>query len=201
MKNIIKLGFTLALFAVISCVLLAFVNNITAPVISDLEAKKEQEALKMVLPNATKYIPAGANLVSLAISNCGADIGSIKISQIFKAVDADEKTIGYAANITGPTFESSSILLGLDTDMTITGVNILQTTDTPGGQKLRDYRTSKVTQGKTWTEQFAGVTPLVSYVTDTDYEIISGATISSAGIASMIKAGTDVINAFAKADK
>ena len=44
MKNIIKLGLILGLFAVVSCALLAVVNNFTAPVIKKLEAEKEQQA-------------------------------------------------------------------------------------------------------------------------------------------------------------
>ena len=63
MKNIIKLGLILGLFAVVSCALLAVVNNFTAPVIKKLEAEKEQQALKMVLPSASQYIAADSETV------------------------------------------------------------------------------------------------------------------------------------------
>lgn len=201
MKNIIKLGLVLGLFAVISCTLLAVVNNFTDPVIKKLEAEKEQQALKLVLAGAKDYIPADQDAVNAAISSCSEEIGSVVISKIFKAVDENNATIGYAANITGPTFENSTILLGMNADMVITGVNILKSTDTPGAQKMKDYKTSKASQNKSFTEQFAGINPSSSFENGKDYETISGATISSAGVSSMIKIGSGVIKAYADANK
>ncbi|MDD5810637.1 MAG: FMN-binding protein [Treponema sp.] len=201
MKNIIKLGLILGLFAVVSCALLAVVNNFTAPVIKKLEAEKEQQALKMVLPSASQYIAADSETVNAAIASSGINLGSTVISGIFKAVDENNETIGYAANITGPTFETSTILLGMDTDMTITGINILKTTDTPGSQKMKDYKTSKASSNKSFTEQFAGVKPFESFEDGKDYETISGATLSSAGISNMIKLGIGVIKTYATKNK
>ena len=201
MKNIIKLGLILGLFAVVSCALLAVVNNFTAPVIKKLEAEKEQQALKMVLPSASQYIAADSETVNAAIASSGINLGSTVISGIFKAVDENNETIGYAANITGPTFETSTILLGMDTDMTIPGINILKTTDTPGGQKMKDYKTSKASSNKSFTEQFAGVKPFESFEDGKDYETISGATLSSAGISNMIKLGISVIQTYAAKNK
>ncbi|MCR5613114.1 FMN-binding protein [Treponema sp.] len=198
MKKIIKLGLILGIYASVSCCLLAVVNSFTAPVIEKLEIEKEQNALKLVLSSASNYFPADAAEIEDAVSKCGQEIGSITINKIFKAVDADGNTIGYAANITGPTFEKSTILMGMDSQMMITGVNILKTTDTPGAQKLADYKTSKVTTGKSWAGQFEGVYPLESFETNKDYEVISGATISSGGIAAMIKAGSAVIKSYAE---
>lgn len=200
MNKIVKLGFTLGIYAAISCCLLAVVNNFTSPVIAQHEAEKENQSLKIVIP-ATKYIPASEQELSNAIANCGIEVSPIVISKIYKAVDNSEQTLGYAANITGPTFEKSTILLGMDSQMMITGVNILKTTDTPGAQKLSDYRTKKVTQNKTWTAQFEGVYPMESFEVDRDYEIISGATLSSGGIATMIKTGASVIKSYANANK
>lgn len=201
MKNIIKLGLILGLFAVVSCALLAVVNNFTAPVIKKLEAEKEQQALKLVLPQAAQYFAADSETVNAAIASSGINLGSTVISGIFKAVNENNETIGYAANITGPTFETSTILLGMDTDMTITGINILKTTDTPGGQKMKDYKTSKVSSNKSFTEQFAGIKPFESFEDGKDYETISGATLSSAGVSNMIKLGMGVIKAYADANK
>lgn len=201
MKKIIKLGLTLGVYACISCCLLAVVNNFTSPVIEKNETEKEQNALKEVLKDAKDYIAADKTEVEKITESCKNEIGSAKINKIFKAVDADNKIIGYAANITGPTFENSTILLGLNADMVVTGVNILKTTDTPGKQKMADYKTSKVTTGKTFTEQFIDKAPLSSFEAGIDYETISGATLSSGGVSNMIKAGTIVIKAYAASNK
>lgn len=201
MKNIIKLGFVLSLFAVISCVLLALVNNKTKPVIEKREAAKEQEALNLVLPSAKAYLPVDKETADKIISSVKKDTGSAKFNQLFKAVDNDNNVIGYAANITGPTFETTTILLGIDLNKTITGVSILKTTDTPGKQKMADYKTSKASSNKGFTEQFTGVAPLNSFEDGKDYETISGATLSSGGVSSMVKSGTIVLSELAELNK
>lgn len=202
MKKIIKLGLVLGIFACVSCVLLAVVNNFTAPEIERIENEKEQNALKSVLSGAAGYPKAGAEELKAVVDSCKAEIGSVKINKIFKAVDSTGNVIGYAANITGPTFETATILLGTDPEMKVTGVTILKTTDTPGKQKMADYKTSKVAakKGMSFTEQFRDCTA-EDFANGTNYETISGATLSSGGVANMIKAGIKVLEVYKASNK
>ena len=52
MKEPLKLGFTLAVFSVISCVSLAFVNSLTAPVIAEKKMTESAVAMKQVFAEA-----------------------------------------------------------------------------------------------------------------------------------------------------
>lgn len=197
--KIFKLGLILGIFAAVSCITLAVVNSFTAPVIAEYELQKEKEGLKIVLPDADSYLQVEDSDVKNAISSSGVTLGSIKIEKLYRAESLD--AVSYAAKITGPSYDTTTLLLGLDSDMKITGVHILATSDSPGfGQKAKDpsYRNSK---GTTFYGQFAGVSPLAGFEPNKDYEPISGATITSNGIRDMIKAGTQVIKAFADSNK
>ena len=55
MKQILKLGLTLAAFAVVSCLALAVVNNFTAPVIEKNNAAKTSAGLTVVFPQADSF--------------------------------------------------------------------------------------------------------------------------------------------------
>ena len=48
MKEMLKLGLTLAIFAAVACVALAFVNNLTAPTIAKVEQEKANAGMKTV---------------------------------------------------------------------------------------------------------------------------------------------------------
>ncbi len=50
MKEMIKLGLTLAIYAVISCTVLAVVNNFTAPKIAQNQENKVNQAMASFFP-------------------------------------------------------------------------------------------------------------------------------------------------------
>lgn len=196
MKHSVKLGAKLGLYSVASCVLLAVVNNFTSPVILERALQKEKEGLRIVFPLAENFEPISADEINLAVSMSKVELGSIKIETMYKALDNSNETKGFVAKLSGPTYDTSSLLVGINLDQSISGVHILSTSDSPGyGQKAADpkYLTSK---GVTFTAQFTGVKPLDSFERDTDYEIISGATMTSNGVTSMIKNGAKVIKAY-----
>lgn len=196
MIKTLKLGLILGLYAAASCLCLAIVNHFTSPVINEIALQKEKEGLKIVFPSASEYISVEKTEIDNAITESKVNLGSIKIESIYEAVDSEDKTLGYIAKITGPSYETTSLLLGLDNEQKITGLHILSTSDSPGyGQKALDpnFQTSR---GNTFYGQFKGLSPLVSFNAGSDYEIISGATITTDGITSMITVGTKVIKAY-----
>lgn len=175
MKQILKLGLTLAAFAVVSCLALAVVNNFTAPVIEKNNAAKTSAALTVVFPQADSFESVTAE----------KSINSTTIDGVWLAKNGDA-VLGGIAKVTGPTYDKATILVGFDKNMKISGVVILEISDSPGfGQNAKDssYKTSS---GKTFYEQFAGVDASKTVVSGTDFEAISGATITSVGIAALI---------------
>ena len=201
MKKTFKLGATLGIYAAVSCLCLAVVNSFTAPVIKEHEIQKENEGLRIVCPQASKFIPVEKAEIDSALSSVNEKFGSIAIVGMYRAVDSNNQDLGYIAKIKGPTYETTSLLLGLDLEQKITGVHILSTIDSPGyGQKAVDPKFS-TSKGKTFYGQFAGLSPLSSFERGSDWEIISGATITSNGISNMITAGSKVIKAYADSHK
>ena len=183
MKEALKLGVILALYAAAACFALAVVNNFTAPVIEKLAAEKESAALKMIFPDADGF----EKITEFENPNPSAAIDS------FYKVTKGGQTSGYAVKTTGPTYDTTTLVAGFGSDQKIAGVHILQTTDSPGfGQKAADpnYKNSK---GTTFYGQFAGVDASKPLALGADYEAISGATITSNTMGALISNAAAVV--------
>lgn len=176
MKNIIKLGLTLGLFAAVSCALLAVVNNWTAPIIAAASSGKTSGGLKVVFSDADSFE---------AVSGFEKNIDGTEINEVYSALKGGEK-IGTVVKATGATYDKSTILVGIDSNKKITGVIFLECSDTPGfGQNAasESYTTSK---GTTFYGQFAGLDGSKDLKLGADFEAVSGATITSTGVETMI---------------
>lgn len=183
MKEAFKLGVILALYAAAACFALALVNNVTAPTIERLALEKESAALKMIFPDADSFEK---------ITDASATNSSAAIDSFFKVIKGGQTT-GYAVKATGPTYDTTTLIAGFLPDLKIAGVHILQTSDSPGfGQKAADanYKNSK---GTTFYGQFAGVDASAPLVLGSDYEAISGATITSQTMGALISNAAAVV--------
>lgn len=181
----IKLGLVLAIYAAVSCAVLAVVNNVTSPVIAQNQINKANAAMKSVFADADSFDK---------VTDFNAPGGTIKIEAVYLAKKAG-KTIGGAAQVSGPTYDQGTIIVGLGTDGIVTGMQVLKNTDSPGfGQKAGDPN-FKLSNGKTFYGQFAGKAAKDGFILGETYDAISGATISSKGFASLVQAGTDVLSA------
>lgn len=178
--EMIKLGLILALYAAISCVVLAIVNNVTAPKIQQNQITKANNAMKKVLAadsfeQITDFEPS---------SN-----GTIKIEDMYLA-KKDGKVIGATCQVSGPTYEQATLIVGLDTTGTVTGVEFLKITDSPGfGLKANDP-TFIMPNGKTFYGQFEGKKAADGFTAGKNFDAISGATITSVGIGNLITEAT-----------
>ncbi len=172
MKDMLKLGFVLAVFAGVACVALALVNNLTAPVIAANENAKLTAALAEVMPDAKSYTdgvftPDGTNV---SVESCNV------------ARDAANGVIGAVVQVSGPTYDRMTILVGVTADKTLTGVKILANSDSPGfGQKASE---------PAFYEQFTGKSAELSFTVGTDFDGISGATITSRGVGALLQTAT-----------
>ena len=178
--EMIKLGLILALYAAISCVVLAIVNNVTAPKIQQNQITKANNAMKKVLAadtfeQITDFEPS---------SN-----GTIKIEDMYLA-KKDGKVIGATCQVSGPTYEQATLIVGLDTAGIVTGVEFLKITDSPGfGLKANDP-TFIMPNGKTFYGQFEGKKAADGFTVGQNFDAISGATITSVGIGNLITEAT-----------
>ena len=178
MKDFLKillLGLTLAIFAVVSCFALAVVNNFTSPVIAAHKAEKTALGLKVVFPEADSFEE---------VKDFPTKSGSTEIMEVYTAIKNGEKA-GTIIKATGATYDKVVMLVGTDTNKKITGVMFLENTDSPGfGQKASE---------ESFYGQFKGIDGTKPLVMGSDFEAISGATITSKGIETIINNVLEVI--------
>lgn len=182
MKEMIKLGLTLAIYAVISCTVLAVVNNFTAPKIAQNQENKVNQAM-------ASFFPGDGYTFESVSDYDAASVGTIKIENMIIA-KKDGKAVGGAAQVNGPTYDQATILVGMKADGTITGLQFLKNTDSPGfGLKANDP-TFTLSNGKTFFGQFEGKNAKDSFKAGETFDAISGATITSNGVANLLAEGT-----------
>ena len=189
MKDMIKLGLSLALYAVVSCTVLAVVNNFTSPKIEQNQIEKVNKAMKAFFPeegytfeSVTDYSPKSS--------------GTTKIENIIIARNAEGAVSGGAAQVSGPTYDTGTILVGMERDGTIRGLQFLKLTDSPGfGLKAKES-TFKLSNGKTFYGKFEGKNANDGFEAGKTFDAISGATITSNGIAGLMAFGTKTLSSY-----
>ena len=180
--SMIKLGLVLCAYAVVACALLAIVNNFTAPKIADNQAKKVSAAMQEFFPDSGLSFETVNDFTPPVV-------GAITVDEIYVAKKGNE-IVGGAAQVTGPTYDQGSILIGMKTDGSITGLKFLKLTDSPGfGLKANDP-TFKLPNGKTFYGQFEGKNAKSGFKAGQNFDAISGATITSVAVSSLINEGT-----------
>ena len=186
--SMIKLGLVLCAYAVVACTLLALVNNFTAPKIADNQAKKVSAAMQEFFPDS--------GLTFETVNDYKAPVvGAITVDEIYVA-KKNNKIVGGAAQVTGPTYDQGSILIGMKTDGSVTGLKFLKLTDSPGfGLKANDA-TFKLPNGKTFYGQFEGKNAKDGFTAGKNFDAISGATITSVAVSSLINEGTKNLFAY-----
>lgn len=169
MKEMLKLGLTLAIFAAVACVALAFVNNLTAPTIAKVGQEKANAGMKTVFADADTFEEVAG--FTSTVEN------GVTIDKVCYAIKNGTK-IGVVVQATGNTYDKATILVGINADKVITGINFLAISDTPGfGQKATE---------PAFYEQFAGLSATKALVPGTDFDGISGATITTDGVATIV---------------
>ena len=186
--SMIKLGLILAAYAVVACALLAVVNNFTAPKIADNQSKKVSAAMQ-------EFFPESGLTFETVNDFTPPVVGAITVDEIYVAKKGNE-IVGGAAQVTGPTYDQGSILIGIKTDGTVTGLKFLKLTDSPGfGLKANDA-TFKLPNGKTFYGQFQGKNAKSGFKAGENFDAISGAKITSVEVSSLINEGTKNLFAY-----
>ncbi len=172
--KMLKLGLTLAIFASVACLALAMVNIYTAPRIAEAQQAKANAGMTVVFENATSFeqveIPQ-------------TDTGSVTINSLFLAKDGDA-VAGAVVEATGPTYDEATMLIGFDLNRTITGIEFLALSDTPGfGQAAAE---------PAFKDQFKGLAVGDTVTPGTDFDGISGSTITTNGVSAILNAAVVV---------
>ena len=144
--------------------------------------------------NTWSMIKLGLILAAYAVVAC-ALLAVVNNFTAPKIADNQSKKVS-AAQVTGPTYDQGSILIGIKTDGTVTGLKFLKLTDSPGfGLKANDA-TFKLPNGKTFYGQFQGKNAKSGFKVGENFDAISGATITSVAVSSLINEGTKNLFAY-----
>ena len=160
--EILRVGLILFAITAVAALILAEVNGITAPVISSQKAEKVEEAMLLVLPEASGFEEAEAALDA-----------SSSVTQVFEsdagfAVMASPK--GYGGDI--------SMVVGINKSLEVTGISIISQSETAGlGAKCVE---------EDWQKQFVGKTENIEVSKNgakgNQIDAISSATITSRAV-------------------
>ncbi|MBP3365429.1 MAG: FMN-binding protein [Treponema sp.] len=179
--EMLRLGVTLALYAAAACTILAAVNMVTSVRIAQNKTDRANAAMKAVFPEADSFVPAESFSPA---QNASAVIQSVYLAK------QNGMTAGGVAEVSGPTYDRGTLMVGMKTDGTITGVQFLELTDSPGfGLKANDP-TFHLASGKTFCGQFEGKNARDGFLSGAHFDSISGATITSVAAGNLITEGT-----------
>jgi electron transport complex protein RnfG len=185
----IRLGITLALYATAACAILAAVNNSTAARIRQNKIEKATAAMKEVFSDADEFLQVQDFLP--------AENSSVTIQGVYVAKSGGKK-IGGVVQVSGPTYDRGTIMVGMTDGGKITGMRFLELSDSPGfGLKANDA-TFKLPGGKTFYGQFEGKSTEEKFSAGKNFDAISGATITSVAVGNLMNEGIrslkDVLN-------
>lgn len=174
MKKILSLGLTLMAFCIIAGLSLGYINYLTADKISAQAEYARMSAIKEVLPDATIFEEKKA--------------GEIKYNEGF-ADEGKTQSVGYVITAIGKGFSGDIVtIVGLKKDFTISAIEIVAQTETPG---LGTRAVEVAEKGKEpWFEtQYDGKSALLLVLDKDgggDIKAITGATITSRAITKSI---------------
>ncbi|AEJ18803.1 FMN-binding protein [Gracilinema caldarium] len=182
MKNMVKLGFIMAIYATVACVSLAFVYTGTQKVIAERQKADLETALKDLFPLGDSFEEITGTLQSPNTSV------AFKNEYLIKQADSP---IGVAVRAVGASYGGPvTVLVGVGTDGKIAGVKVLENKDTPGlGANAANpsYFVDRAS-GITFYGQFKGKSISDPFEVKGDVIAITASTITSKAVTTIVKA-------------
>jgi electron transport complex protein RnfG len=192
MKNVsgmLKLGLTLALFAASACVMLAFVYSGTSAIIAQRQQADHEAALKELFPDADEF---------KEIKTIKSSDPAVSIENAYAAIK-NGKAAGAALRLSRASYGGHvKIMTGVSADGFITGVKIMEHSDTPGlGANMvsSSYFVDRE-KGITFYGQFKGKKITDAFEVKSDVIAISASTISSRAVSDSVKAAGLAVKAW-----
>jgi electron transport complex protein RnfG len=181
MKNILKLGVTLALYATAACVGLAFVYTATSSAISARQAADLQAALNDLFPEADRFEDITGSVIS--------PDPTVSFQSQYTAW-RDGTLNGMAIQVSGPSYGGDiKALVGIRADGVISRVKILEHADTPGlgaNAASSSYYVDKANR-ITFTGQFMNKSIHDPFEVKQDVQVITAATVTSRAVSTLVK--------------
>jgi Na+-translocating ferredoxin:NAD+ oxidoreductase subunit G len=171
-----RLSMSLLAVAFVCALTLALIYHKTAPVIEQQKQMLLERSLQSVI-KADSYQKHEGDIL------------------YYEAKNAKGEVIGWALPLSGKGYGGAiQLLVGVDIKENITGIRVLEATETPGlGSKINEIE-YKQTEPK-FLKQFQGKNiediVLIKGKTDKNIQAITGATISSKAVVNAVRSGVD----------
>lgn len=181
-KNMVKLGLSLAIFAATACVALAFVYSGTKTLIDGHEAKALERALFELFPDADGFAEVDSTLES--------EDSAARFNNVWR-MTRNGRDIGLAIRVSAASYGGDiTSLVGVTSDLIISGVKILVNKDTPGlgaNAASPTYFVDRNTR-TTFYGQFAGKSAKGKLRLNEDVQGITASTITSSAVTNSVRA-------------
>jgi len=190
--GMLKLGVVLALYATAACVGLAFVYAGTEKVIAQRQQDDLNAALSELFPNADFFQP----IESIRSSDPAV---TLEADGAFAAMRRPNEIIGAALRTSRASYNGAiKVLVGVGVDGKISGVKILEHSDTPGLGANAASSTYYIDRSKGihFYDQFAGKSVSDPFEVKQDVVAITAATITSRAVAAEVKAAGEAASAW-----
>jgi electron transport complex protein RnfG len=179
--GMVKLGCTLAVFAAAACVMLAFVYTATAKIIAARQQADLEAALKELFPEADGFSET---------NEIKSPDASVTVESAYAALKNGEK-IGAALSLSRGSYGGPiKIMAGVSVKGAITGVKIMEHSDTPGlgaNAASPSYFVDRA-KGITFYGQFTGKNAGDPFEVKNDVQAITASTVTSQAVSAAVKA-------------
>ena len=175
-KFIFKVAGTLTAISLVVALLLGLTNMLTADKIAAINKQKTEAALAKVVSAADCEFPPMEEIPQAMIDAANEQGG--KLSEVYE-VQSGGDTIGYAFKVTASGSQGNIVMIvGVDTDLTVTGVSIVNNSETKGiGSKVMDNEATSAGTGA--LDQFVGKSGAGTLVVKQNIDAVTGAILSS----------------------
>ena len=187
--GMMKLGFILAVFATASCIMLAFVYAGTKPLIDQRQEVELVKAENELFPDADSFEE---------IKNIESPDPAVTILLAHSALKNGE-VIGAVLELSRASYSGPIMtMVGVSTDGFITGVKILEHSDTPGfGANAASPKYFVDSEKRiTFYGQFTGKHVTHPFRVNQDVIAITASTITSSAVSASVKAAAIAANAW-----
>ena len=190
-KFILKVAGTLTAISLVVAALLGFVNSITKDKIAAIDAEKTRIAMSAVTEEGSEFGDK-MELSEEAVAAASAQGGS-KLMELYP-VTKDGAAAGYVMKISASGSQGSIVMMvGVDADKAITGISVVNHSETSGiGTKVVENKPNSA--GEPVLDQFISKSGPGTLVVGSNITAISGATVSTRGIAAGANAALAVVD-------
>ena len=189
-KFILKVAGTLTVISLIVAALLGLVNNVTADKIAEIDAEKTRVSMSAVVPEGSEFtdkLEISDDVAAAAAAQGG------KLTELYGVKNAGADA-GYVMKISASGSQGTIVMMvGVDANKAITGISVVSHSETSGiGTKVVENKPNSA--GEPVLDQFIGKSGAGTLVVGSNITAISGATVSTKGIATGANAALAVVD-------